>query len=342
VFAFNVADASGTAYAGPVDVTFDNYYARPDAPSTAFSDDFNDGNDTAPAPAWVHEDPIAEAGVPAPCYTGATFTFPSGGYHLFSPLPCVDAAGSPRVSTLREESVWSDFYISVDVINWDDTIHQLFGIAARINTPGPGTTGGYLFTWEDGSAPLPNSTDGDFDLLRIQGEGGTEAHQMEGDVPGQNSGMHLTNGNSYRLVYIGKGFNFEARVYLLPDIINPVKRILAIDKLTMFTNGFVGLIVADHPSDSPSHACSATFDNFYVAAAEPSLSLDPSSGTAVVSWSASLDGIWVLESSPTLSPGIGWTEVAAAQVAFSTGQKVHTASSPMTSSTSTYYRLRKL
>src|SRR5438132_1490189 len=84
-------------------------------------------------------------------------------------------------------------------------------------TPGPGSTAGYLFTWEDGSGTLPNATGGDFDLLRIQGEGGTEAHQMEGDVPGQNSGMHLTNGNAYRFVYIAKGFNFEARVYHLPD-----------------------------------------------------------------------------------------------------------------------------
>jgi hypothetical protein len=341
LLAFNAADASGTPYAGPVDVTFDNYVAASDAPDTSFVDDFDDGNDTAPAPAWVRQDPISQA-LPAACYPGATFTFPGGGYRIFSPLPCNPAAGSPRVSSLRTESVWSDFYISVDVINWDDTIRELFGIAARINMPGLGTTAGYLLTWEEGGAPLPNTTGGDFDLLRIQGEGGTEATQMESSIPGQNSGIHLTNGNSYRFVYIAKGFNFEARIYQLPDTTTPVKRILAIDTLSMFPNGYVGVIVADHPSDSPPHACWATFDNFYVAAAEPRLTLDASSGNAAVSWSASLDGIWVLESSSTLASGAVWTEITADQIVFLNGQRIHTAASPMVSNPDTYYRLRKL
>jgi hypothetical protein len=339
---FNVADEASVPFAGAVDVTFDNYVAASDAPDSSFTDDFNDGNDTTPVPAWLRQDPIAQAGVPAACYPGATFTFPSGGYRLFSPVPCVTAAGSPRVSSLRTETIWSDFYISVDVINWDDTIRQLFGIAARINTPGPGTTAGYLLTWEEGGAPLPNTTGGDFDLLRIQGEGGTEATQMEGSILGQNSGIHLTNGVSYRFVYIAKGFNFEARIYQLPDTTTPVKRLFAIDTLSMFPNGYVGVIVADHPSDSPPHACWATFDNFYVAAAEPRLTLDASSGNAAVSWSASLDGIWVLESSSTVGSGAVWTEITADQITFLSGQRIHSASSPMVSNADTFYRLRKL
>jgi len=341
LLAFNVADEAGVDFAGSADATFDNYVALADAPDTSFSDNFNDGNDTTPAPAWDHQDTIALA-IPSPCYSGATFTFPTGGYRLFSPVPCDLGAGRPRVSSLITNTVWSDFYISVDVINWDDTVRQLFGIAARINSPGLGTTAGYLLTWEEGSGTLPNTTGGDFDLLRIQGEGGGEATQMEGSIPGQNSGMHLTNGISYRFVYIAKGFNFEARIYQLPDTTIPVKRILAVDNASMFPNGYAGLIAADHPSDSPAHACSATFDNFYVAAAEPRLSLDASSGIAAVSWSASLDGIWVLESSPTVGSGSVWTEITADQIAFLSGQKSHTAALPMVEGANKYYRLRKL
>jgi hypothetical protein len=340
VLAFNVADGFSIDFAGPADATFDNYFAQADAPDTSFTDDFNDGNDNAPLPAWDRVDSIAAA-IPAPCYPGATFTFPSGGYRLFSPVPCVTNAGSPRVSSLRGDNVWSDFYISVDVLNWDNTIRELFGIAARINTPGLGTTAGYLLTWEEGGAPLPNTTGGDFDLLRIEGEGGT-AVQMEGSIPGQNSGMHLTNGVSYRFVYIAKGFNFEARIYQLPDTTTPVKRLFAIDTLSMFPNGYVGVIVADHPSDSPPHACWATFDNFYVAAAEPRLTLDTSSGTAAVSWSASLDGIWILEASSTLGPGAFWGEITANQITFLGGQRIHTGAAPMVSSGDIFYRLRKL
>jgi hypothetical protein len=342
VLAFNVADEFSIDFAGAADVTFDNYFAQADAPDTSFTDDFNDGNDNAPLPAWVREDTIAAAGLPGGCYTGATFTFPGGGYRLFSPVPCVTAAGSPRVSSLRTESVWSDFYISVDVLNWDNTIRELFGIGARINTPGLGTTAGYLLTWEEGGAPLPNSTGGDFDLLRLQGEGKTEAFQMESSIPGQNSGIHLTNGVSYRFVYIAKGFNFEARIYQLPDTTTPVKRLFAIDTLAMFPNGYVGVIVADHPSDSPPHACWATFDNFYVAAAEPRLTFDGSSGSAVVSWSASLDGIWILEASSTLGPAALWAEITANQITFLSGQRIHSAALPMISSGDIFYRLRKL
>jgi hypothetical protein len=341
VLAFNVADGFSIDFAGPADATFDNYFAQADAPDTSFRDDFNDGNDNAPLPAWVREDPIAAA-IPAPCYPGATFTFPSGGYRLFSPVPCNTAAGSPRISSLRTENVWSDFYISLDVINWDDTIRELFGIAARINTPGLGTTAGYLLTWEEGGAPLPNTTGGDFDLLRIQGEGATEATQMESSIPGQNSGIHLTNGVSYRFVYTAKGFNFEARIFQLPDTTTPVKRLFAIDTSSMFPNGYVGVIVADHPSDSPPHAVWATFDNFYVAAAEPRLTFDGSSGNAAVSWSASLDGIWILEFSPSLGVGAVWSEIAAGQITFSSGQRSHMAALPMVSSGDIFYRLRKL
>jgi hypothetical protein len=341
VFAFNVADEFSIDFAGSVDATFDNYFAQADALDTSFTDNFNDANDNLPVPAWTHEDTIAAAGLPGGCYTGATFTFPGGGYRLFSPAPCVTAAGSPRVSSLRTESVWSDFYISVDVLNWDNTIRELFGIAARINTPGLGTTGGYLLTWEEGGAALPNTTGGDFDLLRIEGEGGT-AFQMESSIPGQNSGLHLTNGVSYRFVYIAKGFNFEARIYQLPDTTTPVKRLFAIDALSMFPNGYVGVIVADHPSDSPPHACWATFDNFYVAAAEPRLTIDASSGTAAVSWSASLDGIWILEASSTLGPSALWGEIAPNQITFLSGQRIHTAPLPTISSGDIFYRLRKL
>jgi hypothetical protein len=165
---------------------------------------------------------------------------------------------------------------------------------------------------------------------------------MENNVPGQNSGMHLTNGLSYRFVYIAKGFNFEARVYQLPKVTTPVKRLLAVDDLSMFPNGYVGIIVADHPSDSSAKACSATFDNFYVAAAEPRLAFDTSSGNASVSWSASLDGIWVLESSPAIGPRAAWTEIAADRIVFLSGQNSYTGLATMASNANTFYRLRKL
>jgi hypothetical protein len=143
-------------------------------------------------------------------------------------------------------------------------------------------------------------------------------------------------------VYICKGFNFEARIYALPNTSTPVKRLLAIDTLSMFPNGYAGVIVADHPSDSPPHACWATFDNFFVSAAEPRLTLDTSSTNAAISWSASLDGIWLLESSSTLGQSAAWTEITADQIVFLSGQRIHTETTAISINSDTYYRLRRL
>lgn len=323
--------------AATADATFDNFFASTHDPR-AVVDNFDDGNDTSPAPAWVHRDPIAEAGVPGACYSGATYTFPSGGYRILSPLPCVPDAGGPRAYSLRQETTWTDFYISVDALNWDDTVHQLFGIVARASNVGPGTTDGYLFTWEDGSDPLPNTTGGDLDVLRIQGEGAVEAHQMEHDVPGQDSGVHLNTGDSYRFVFIGKGSDFEARLYKMPDVQTPIKRLLALDTLSMFSEGTIGLIVADHPDDMPFHACRATFDNFYANSAEPRLTITPDGADLNVSWPV-LSGLWILQSTTSLAAPLTWTPVTTG-ISYSSGTMTYTATGPVTDNQ--YYRLIKL
>jgi hypothetical protein len=222
-----------------------------DAGVTVF-DNFNDGNDTANA-AWDHYDPIG--GITAP---PAGFTFPSGHYRILAPAqqaPGCDA-GPARAGSFLRNGGYSDFYVSADLIDFDDTVRQAFGIAARINTPGLGTTDGYLFSWEPGSGILPGVSNGDLDISRLVDEAPI------GQIETASSGLHLTKGKSYRFVFMGSGTNFEGQVYELPDTSNPLIRLPANDPDNLYPSGLVGLISASQGSCDVGG--DATWDNFFV------------------------------------------------------------------------------
>src|SRR6266700_6616496 len=122
----------------------------------AQSDNFNDGNDTG----WTRYSPFDPFGAPA------EFSFPNGAYRIQGALsPAPDQLGPARAGSLRQDVVYTNFYIAVDVIDWDDSVRQAFGILARINNFGLGTTTGYAFTYDRGSGVT--MTSGDTDLTSI-------------------------------------------------------------------------------------------------------------------------------------------------------------------------------
>jgi len=255
-------------------------------------DDFNDGNDTNPP--WEHYDPIG--GLTAP---PALFTFPNGRYRIVAPAqqaPGCDA-GPARAGSFLKNAVYDDFYVSADLIDFDDTARQAFGVAARINTPGLQTTGGYLFSWEPGSGVLPGETNGDLDISRLVGEAAV------GQIETAPSGLHLTKGKSYRFVFMGSGTNFEAQVYELPDTTNPLIRLPANDPDNMYPSGQVGLISASNGDCEV--AADATWDNFLATTAEPRLTVSVSSGTATLTWPLIP---FSLQSTPSLSAPV-WTTI---------------------------------
>src|SRR5207249_3058155 len=108
-----------------------------------------------------------------------------------------------------------------------------------------------------------------------------------------------------------------------------------------YTSGQAGLLVYDNSSMKNSTA-DATYDNFLESVSAPQLTLTSSAGNPVVSWPSSLDCIWVLESSSSIDPGSGWTEITANQIVFMSGQNVYTGATPMADTGDTFYRLRKL
>src|SRR5437016_14387083 len=86
----------------------------------AQSDNFDDGDDTA-NPTWTHYDPIGDlTGIP-----GGSWTFPgSNTYRLqaFANSDPKDLGPARIASTLT--NAYSDFYTTVDVVDWDDTLDQ--------------------------------------------------------------------------------------------------------------------------------------------------------------------------------------------------------------------------
>lgn len=233
---------------------------------------FNDTNGLSLA--WENTDPIG--GLTAP---PATFTFTNGHYQIVAPAqqaPDCDA-GPARAGSFLKNVVYSDFYISADLIDFDDTVDQAVGIVARVNTPGLQTTGGYLFSWEPGSSSLPGGpSDGDLDISRLVEEAPID--QIE-TAP---SGLHLTRGKSYRFVFMGTGTNFEGQVYELPDTIHPLIRLPANDPDNLYKNGQVGLTSSS--DQSCNTGADSTWDNFLVTTAEPRLLASQSGGTVTLSW----------------------------------------------------------
>ena len=216
----------------------------------AQSDDFNDGNDAG----WQRYNPFASAGANI-----VRWEFTNGGYRIRTTAPSPSSAqlGPGRAGSLRSE-VYTNFYIAVDIVNWDDTLPHAAGILARVQTPGLGSTTGYAFTWDRGNPASP--TAGDVDISSITGEAPTGVSVSGADQ------IHLEPGKSYRFVFIGRGSQLEGRVYELPDTETPRVRVIGDDPTYSF--GVGGLVIYDNSSGA-TNICDVTFDNYFASIVEP-------------------------------------------------------------------------
>lgn len=265
-----------------------------DVVAQVMSDDFNDGNDAG----WTRYDTIGSH----PAFPDqGTWTFPSGGYRLQAAAsPAPGAVGPARIGSLRPE-VFSDFYISVDVVNWDDSLDQSFGPFARLTDVGLGTTKGYVMTYQ--------ARGKDIDISRVTGEAAERSVRDNGD-----GDVTLVPGKSYRFAFIGKGALLIARVYELPDISNPIVEISGTDT-EPYTSGINGLLVYDN-SDTASAIADATFDNYFASDVEPPQIKMTNLGFGAweLSWASEASG-FVLQSS-TVLPGSAadWTDVSSSDI----------------------------
>ena len=212
--------------------------------ATVVSDDFNDGNDQG----WTHYDPLAAFGAPG------TFTVSGGSYRLQAAIsPNPGTLGAGRAGSLRLDTDFGDFFTSVDIVAWDDSADQAFGLLSRIREIGLGTTDGYGFLY------VP--ADRDFEMERFD----NEAEHRIGPI----INLTLDPTRDYRITFAGTGDRFTGEVFDLADLTTPLIVLEATDGA--YTTGVTGLLVADA---SPSGGVSdATFDNYLSTVPEPASAL---------------------------------------------------------------------
>lgn len=205
----------------------------------AQSDNFDDNNDTG----WTRMSPLEPYGAPA------AFTVVGGQYRLQAPAsPLPGTLGPGRAGSLINGDPLGAFRVSVDLVTWNDSLDQAFGILARVAEPGLATLDGYALTYvnEQGTA---SST---LQIIRIRNEdtaGGTLA----------TISIRLTPGQGYRLVFSGIGAQLTGEVYALTNLTTPLATITANN--AEFTSGACGLFVYDNSTGGGGTA-DATFDNF--------------------------------------------------------------------------------
>ena len=192
------------------------------------------------------------AGVPG---LGATYSFPSDGNggHAFriqcpphAPYDAEYGLGPARSLVFRTDVVYSNrFSLAVDVIAWNNGIDQAFGPVWFIQNPGPGTTAGYVLTFE----PIGGN---EVRISRIDDEAGTAV--------GLTGTVILDPTQRYRFLATSHdGSTFLGQVFNTNDLINPVAGAVASD--ATYTGGLMGLLSYDATSTSTVGA-DVTFDNY--------------------------------------------------------------------------------
>lgn len=206
--------------------------------ASAQSDDFNDGNDDG----WVRYDREGTA----------TFSFPDGGYRIQASSSSPNGETDKAQVFVYRTNEYSDFYVSVDLKDWDNDVRSAVGLIFRTQTIGPDTTTGYSLYW------TPAIGGGGNRLFSI--------FIFYGDVPlGAVSATFVTldPNRSYRIVARGVGDFLEGWIYDLEDLTKPLAYTSGHD--SFFPTGQCGLLAHSRNNTTVD----VTYDNFVAATSPP-------------------------------------------------------------------------
>jgi len=290
-------------------------------------DNFDDGNDNLPPPGWTRYDPIASS----PLGPIATYSFPNGGYRIrTSPSPAPGVVGPGRAGSLRPDVVYTNFYITVDVLDWDGDLDQAFGIVARVAQVGLGTTDGYAMTY--------TASDQDLDIVRFvnedpSGDGGDTLATAD---------LTINSGQAYRFVFSGSGPVLTAKVFALPDTTTPLASVSVtdLDPTYYFPSGIAGLINYDN-SDGEVGYTDVTYDNYSATDIEPprlTIAID-SWGDVNVTWPPP-GAVYALEKASSVTATV-WDTVPEAEIRFVDGLNIYTEVPSDPSTPVHFFRLRR-
>lgn len=207
----------------------------------AQTDNFDDGNSNG----WTEVDVLAGVGA------AGSFSFPGGNTYRMEGATSPNQAvfGQSRIGALRADVTYTDFYQTIDIVDFDESLDQNIGMLARVKDPGLGTLDGYSFTF--------NPLDQRMFFTVITDEAGPNLVDEE---------VLLDPGTPVRLVFQGTGNAFTCKIFDLSDLTTPVATMETTD--STWTTGASGIFVAADQND-PANSTDSTFDNYFAAAEEP-------------------------------------------------------------------------
>jgi hypothetical protein len=209
--------------------------------------DFNNQNDNG----LTRYNPLAAFG------QGGTYSFPllspgNYGYELTQAgLPADNPAGRARMGSSVTGQTFTDVFETVDVVNFDSNLGQVFGLGARVNNVGLGTTSGYALVY---STPTgEGSPAGEFSFDRVTNEAATDI--------GTQASITLVSGHSYRFVLRTSGANMSGQ---LLDLANPGTILASVNATdSTYASGTAGVITAAGDAATTS-GINVIFDNLLV------------------------------------------------------------------------------
>lgn len=139
----------------------------------------------------------------------------------------------------------------MDVVDFDPTLGQVFGLGARVGNVGLGTTSGYALVYSTPSGE--GSETGEFSFDRVTNEAATDI--------GSQVGLTLIRGHSYRFLLRATGSSFTGQLFDLANVASPVATVAAAD--STYISGTAGVITAAGDAATTS-GINVTFDNLLI------------------------------------------------------------------------------
>jgi hypothetical protein len=162
-----------------------------------------------------------------------------------------NVAGPARLGSVVTGQTFGAVTESVDVVNFDGSLGQAFGLGTRFNNIGLGTTNGYALLY---LTPTGSDTGtGNFLFNKITGE--------QSDVLGSQVAITLLVGHSYRFTLSAIGSNLSGQLF---DLSNPSIALATVNATdSAYASGAAGVIGAA-AKVTPTSGVNVTFDNLLV------------------------------------------------------------------------------
>ncbi len=174
-------------------------------------------------------------------------------------------AATGGLAFIYQNPVYTNFYVAVDMVAWDNTLDQAGVLLARgQNIDTILNTTGYICNF-DPNQNGPNATDrlgGEFQINRVDG--------LQSINTIAAAEVRLEPGRPYRLVFTGVGNHLTGRLYDYFDLTQPIATIEVEDDT--YPSGNSGFVSYARDTSEPTDM---TFDNYLAQESDPDADIAP-------------------------------------------------------------------